>query len=34
VFDPRTYLTVGRKYVKQVVTHKIKEVLGSEGKSV
>lgn len=32
-FDPRTYLTVGRKYVKDVVSHKIKEVLGSENKA-
>jgi fructose-bisphosphate aldolase class II len=34
VFDPRTYMTVGRKYVKEIVAHKIKEVLGSEGKAV
>jgi fructose-bisphosphate aldolase class II len=34
VFDPRTYLKVGRKNVKDVVAHKIKEVLGSEGKGV
>ncbi len=34
VFDPRTYLTLGRKYVKQVVAHKIKEVLGSDNKAV
>ena len=33
-FDPRTYLTLGRKYVKDVVIHKIKEVLGSEAKAV
>ncbi|HAM63291.1 MAG: fructose-1,6-bisphosphate aldolase, class II [Firmicutes bacterium GWF2_51_9] len=33
VFDPRTYLTIGRKYVKQVVAHKIKEVLGSDNKA-
>jgi fructose-bisphosphate aldolase class II len=33
VFDPRTYLSVGRKNVKDVVLHKIKEVLGSEGKA-
>jgi len=33
VFDPRTYLTLGRKYVKQVVAHKIKEVLGSDSKA-
>lgn len=34
VFDPRTYLKVGRKNVKDVVAHKIKEVLGSEGKGL
>jgi fructose-bisphosphate aldolase, class II len=34
VFDPRTYLKVGRKNVKDVVAHKIREVLGSEGKGV
>jgi fructose-bisphosphate aldolase class II len=33
IFDPRTYLKVGRQYVKDVVAHKIKEVLGSEGKA-
>jgi fructose-bisphosphate aldolase, class II len=33
VFDPRTYLKVGRKNVKDVVSHKIKNVLGSEGKA-
>lgn len=33
-FDPRQYLTVGRKNVKDVVAHKIREVLGSEGKAV
>lgn len=33
VFDPRTYLKVGRKNVKDVVSHKIKHVLGSEGKA-
>ncbi|KAF0226960.1 MAG: fructose-bisphosphate aldolase class II [Erysipelotrichaceae bacterium] len=33
VFDPRTYLKVGRKNVKDVVSHKIREVLGSEGKA-
>ncbi len=32
-FDPRTYLKVGRQYVKDVVAHKIKNVLGSEGKA-
>lgn len=34
VFDPRTYLKVGRKNVKDLVLHKIKTVLGSEGKGV
>jgi fructose-bisphosphate aldolase class II len=33
MFDPRGYLTVARQYVKDVVTHKIKDVLGSEGKA-
>ena len=32
-FDPRQYLTVGRDYCKEVVAHKIKTVLGSEGKA-
>jgi fructose-bisphosphate aldolase, class II len=32
-FDPREYLKVGRAYVKQVVAHKITEVLGSDGKA-
>ncbi len=32
-FDPRQYLTVGRANVKAVVAHKIKTVLGSEGKA-
>ena len=32
-FDPREYLKVGRAYVKDVVAHKIKTVLGSEGKA-
>lgn len=32
-FDPREYLKVGRSYVKDVVKHKITEVLGSEGKA-
>jgi fructose-bisphosphate aldolase class II len=32
-FDPRQYLTVGRANVKAVVAHKIKDVLGSEGKA-
>lgn len=32
-FDPRQYLTDGRSYVKELVSHKIKEVLGSEGKA-
>lgn len=34
VFDPRTYLKAARKNVKDVVLHKIKTVLGSEGKAV
>ncbi len=33
VFDPRDYLKVGRANVKTVVMHKIKDVLGSEGKA-
>ncbi len=33
MFDPRGYLTVARQNVKDVVTHKIKDVLGSEGKA-
>ena len=32
-FDPREYLKVGRKYVKDVVAHKIVNVLGSDGKA-
>ena len=32
-FDPRQYLTVARANVKAVVAHKIKDVLGSEGKA-
>ena len=32
-FDPREYLKVGRANVKTVVMHKIKDVLGSEGKA-
>jgi fructose-bisphosphate aldolase class II len=31
VFDPRTYLSVGREEVKKMVAHKIKNVLGSAG---
>lgn len=34
VFDPRTYLKVSRNYLKSLVSHKIKTVLGSEGKAV
>ena len=30
-FDPRQYLTPGRAYIKELVAHKIKEVLGSDG---
>ena len=33
VFDPRTYLKVGRQYVKDIVAHKIVDVLGSDGKA-
>lgn len=33
VFDPRAYLKVGRQNVKDLVSHKIQEVLGSEGKA-
>ena len=32
-FDPREYLKVGRANVKAVVAHKIKNVLGSDGKA-
>ena len=32
-FDPREYLKVGRQYVKDVVAHKITEVLGCAGKA-
>ena len=31
-FDPRQYLTVGRQNVKDIVAHKIINVLGSDGK--
>ena len=30
-FDPRQYCADGRSYIKELVEHKIKEVLGSEG---
>lgn len=33
VFDPRNYLKVGRANVKAIVAHKIKDVLGCEGKA-
>ncbi len=33
IFDPRAYLKVGRANVKDIVTHKIKDVLGCEGKA-
>ena len=33
VFDPREYLKVGRQYVKDIVAHKIVNVLGSDGKA-
>lgn len=32
-FDPREYLKVGRANVKELVAHKIKNVLGSDGKA-
>ena len=32
-FDPRQYLSDGRAYVKEIVAHKIVEVLGSDGKA-
>ena len=32
-FDPRQYLTDGRQFVHDIVAHKIKSVLGSEGKA-
>lgn len=32
-FDPRQYLTDGRQFVHDIVAHKIKAVLGSEGKA-
>ena len=32
-FDPRQYLGDGRKNVKDIVAHKITEVLGSNGKA-
>ncbi|MCR5264083.1 MAG: class II fructose-1,6-bisphosphate aldolase [Clostridiales bacterium] len=33
VFDPREYLKVARAEVKKMVSHKIRDVLGSEGKA-
>ncbi len=33
VFDPRSYLKAGRDNIKTLVSHKIKEVLGSEGQA-
>ena len=32
-FDPRQYIADGRTYIKELVEHKIKDVLGSEGKA-
>lgn len=32
-FDPRQYLTPGREFIKEVVRHKIKNVLGCENKA-
>ena len=33
IFDPRQYLKVGRQNVHDIVAHKIKDVLGSDGKA-
>ena len=32
-FDPRQYVAPGREYIKELVEHKIKDVLGSDGKA-
>ena len=32
-FDPRQYIADGRSYVKELVEHKIKDVLGSNGRA-
>ena len=32
-FDPRQYIGDGRKYVKEIVRHKIIDVLGSDNKA-
>ena len=32
-FDPRQYITDGRSYIKELVEHKIKDVLGSDGRA-
>lgn len=32
-FDPRQYIGDGRKFVQEIVAHKIKEVLGSANKA-
>ncbi len=32
-FDPRQYITDGRAYIKELVAHKIKDVLGSDGRA-
>ncbi len=32
-FDPRQYIGAGRAYVKEIVQHKIINVLGSENKA-
>jgi len=32
-FDPRQYLSPGRAYIKELVKHKIKYVLGCDGKA-
>jgi fructose-bisphosphate aldolase class II len=33
VFDPRKYIGPGRDYIKELVSHKIKDVLGSDGRA-
>ena len=33
IFDPREYLKVGRAYIKEIVAHKITDVLGCAGKA-
>ena len=33
VFDPRTYLGVGRAYITETVEHKMRDVFGCAGKA-